>query len=121
MARVISLVAACALAMGCRAQAPSEAPVAQQSDPVVQELTSKAARFAPVDLSPDLSGLPGNEREALGHIVAAARQMDALFLRQVWAGNEAMLLGLLGDQSDAGRARLRYFLINKGPWSRLDE
>ena len=45
---------------------------------------------------------------------------DALYLRQVWAGNETMLLALLGDTSELGRARLRYFLINRGPWSRLD-
>ena len=31
-----------------------------------------------------------------------------------------MLLDLAGDQSPEGRARLHYFLINKGPWSRLD-
>ena len=46
--------------------------------------------------------------------------MDALFLRQVWAGNEAKLFELLDDRSPVGQARLRYFLINKGPWSRLD-
>jgi len=38
----------------------------------------------------------------------------------VWAGNEALLLELLEDKSSLGQARLRYFLINKGPWSRLD-
>jgi hypothetical protein len=52
--------------------------------------------------------------------VQASRIMDALFLRQVWAGNEALLLDLLEDETPLGRARLRYFLINKGPWSRLD-
>ena len=53
-------------------------------------------------------------------MIRAAQVMDALFLRQVWAGNESMLLALQQDQSPIGRARLRYFLINKGPWSRLD-
>jgi hypothetical protein len=47
--------------------------------------------------------------------------MDALFLEQVWAGNEALLTSLLGDESPVRRARLHYFLINKGPWSRLDQ
>jgi hypothetical protein len=46
--------------------------------------------------------------------------MDGLFLRQVWAGNETMLLDLLKDETPLGKARLHYFLINKGPWSRLD-
>ena len=47
--------------------------------------------------------------------------MDTLFLRQVWAGNETLLLSLLGDDSPLGRARRHYFLMNKGPWSRLDK
>ena len=46
--------------------------------------------------------------------------MDALFLRQVWAGNEALLLELLDDRSPLGQVRLRAFLLDKGPWSRLD-
>jgi hypothetical protein len=31
-----------------------------------------------------------------------------------------MLLNLVQDSSEIGRARLHYFLLNKGPWSRLD-
>jgi hypothetical protein len=38
----------------------------------------------------------------------------------VWAGNEPTLFELLSDQTETGKARLHYFLINKGPWSRLD-
>jgi hypothetical protein len=52
--------------------------------------------------------------------VEASKVIDALFLRQVWAGNEPLLLDLVRDTSDEGRARLHYFLMNKGPWSRLD-
>ena len=88
---------------------------------MVEQLQAKTKRFAPVDLTADLAALPVNERQALTKLVDAARVFDALFLRQVWAGNESMLLALLGDESDLGRARLRYFLINKGPWSRLDD
>ena len=90
-------------------------------DPSAEELDAKARRFAPVDLSADLAGLPTNERRALATLVEAARVIDALFLRQVWAGNESMLLSLAADTSELGRARLRYFLINKGPWSRIDD
>ena len=46
--------------------------------------------------------------------------MDALFLRQVWAGNEPMFYDLTRDDSPLGRARLHAFVLNKGPWSRLD-
>src|SRR6188474_908600 len=96
-------------------------PPAATAMPDAARLETMAARFAPVDITADASRLPANEREALGKIVAAARFMDPLFLRQVWAGNESLLLALLEDNSPLGRARLRYFLINKGPWSRLDE
>ncbi|MDH4260844.1 MAG: hypothetical protein OEW16_11165 [Gammaproteobacteria bacterium] len=88
--------------------------------PEARRLQAMSARLTPVDIRADLSGLPANERRALTHLVRAARITDALFLRQVWAGNEALLLKLLEDTSPLGRARLDYFLINKGPWSRLD-
>jgi Peptidase family M49 len=88
--------------------------------PNVDQLKAKTARFAAVDLSADITKLPANEREALARLVDAAKVMDTLFLRQVWAGNETMLLSLLQDTSELGRARQHYFLLNKGPWSRLD-
>ena len=116
----IALLAASAVAVSaCRASQPEQTE-GPQADPMVQELLAKTARFAPVDLTADISGLAPNERQALARLVEAARVFDALFLRQVWAGNESMLLSLLGDSSDLGRARLHYFLLNKGPWSRLD-
>ncbi|HYO73482.1 MAG TPA: hypothetical protein VEU33_46200, partial [Archangium sp.] len=78
------------------------------------------SRFAPVDIQADVSKLPENERRALARIVQAAKLMDPLFLRQVWAGNETLLLELLVDNSPLGRERLHSFILNKGPWSRLD-
>jgi hypothetical protein len=84
------------------------------------QLQRMAARFAPTDIGADLSTLSASERRVLAKLVQAAQVMDALFLRQVWAGNTAMLLELARDWSPAGEARLHYFLINKGPWSRLD-
>ena len=55
----------------------------------------------------------------LARLVRAAQLMDTLFLRQDWAGNEPMLLALLEDATPAGRARLRRFLVNKGPWDKM--
>jgi hypothetical protein len=93
------------------------------SDPVAPDLatlTRMTARFAPVDIGADVSRLPAPERQALIYMVEAARQVDAIFLRQVWGGNNALLMDLCDDASPLGRARLAAFLINKGPWSRLD-
>ena len=95
---------------------------ARAEDPAaVVRLNGMAARFAPVPLKADVSVLPARERQALAKLVQAARIMDTLFLRQVWAGNQTLLLALLADDTPLGRARLHYFLINKGPWSRLDK
>ena len=52
------------------------------------------ARFAPAEIGADITALPKNERDALARLVDAGRVMDALFLRQVWAGNDAMLQAL---------------------------
>jgi hypothetical protein len=89
--------------------------------PEVGRLNQMSARFAPVEIRADLSSLPVGERRALASLVKAARMTDALFMRQMWAGNEAMLLRLMEDTTPLGRARLDYFLLNRGPWSRLDD
>jgi len=88
--------------------------------PDLAKLEQMTARFAPVEISADISRLPANERQALSKVVQAGKIMDSLFLRQVWAGNPSMLMDLVKDETPLGKARLRYFLINKGPWSRLD-
>ncbi|HEX4665310.1 MAG TPA: hypothetical protein VH207_01820 [Chthoniobacterales bacterium] len=84
------------------------------------KLEQMAARFAPTEIAADLSRLLPNDRKVLARLVEASQIIDGIFLRQAWAGNPSMLLDLAGDQSAEGRARLHYFLINKGPWSELD-
>ena len=84
-------------------------------------LAAKIRRFAPTVLTADTSRLSANDRKALQKIIAAAKLIDPLYLRQVWSGNEALLKKLQADHSPLGRLRLRYFLINKGPWSQLDD
>src|SRR5512144_1150157 len=59
-------------------------------------LNSLTARFAPADLGTDVTRLPESERQALAKLVQAARVLDPIFLRQVWAGNESLLLDLAG-------------------------
>ena len=82
--------------------------------------TAMTPLFAPVEVGADIASLPASERAALARIIDAARVMDALFLEQVWAGNPSLLLALQGDRSARGRAQLAFFLVNKGPWSRVE-
>ncbi len=97
-------------------------PAAQSSPlPDAAQLEKMTARFAPTEITADLSKFSPNERRALAKLVAASRIIDGIFLRQMWSQNPSMLLSLAGDESPEGRARLHYFLINKGPWSNLDD
>src|SRR5712664_2064102 len=112
------ILLACTVAMAfVRAQ---ETRVSTREIPDAATLERMAARFAPTDIGADLSKLSDAERRVLAKLVEASKIIDALFLRQVWSGNDAMLLDLVTDQTPEGRARLHYFLINKGPWDRLD-
>jgi len=118
---IILIVSAATLA------AITGAAAVQQSPTVTPDLPAMIARFAPADIGADTSGLSPGDRRALQKLVDAARVMDSLFLRQVWAGNDAMLQRLAREAVTAASGpgspadqRLQYFLINKGPWSRLD-
>ena len=84
------------------------------------ELAKKIARFSPTVLTADISKLSPGDHKALTKVIAAAKLLDPLFLRQVWSGNEALKQKLEADKTAVGRQRLHYFLINNGPWSRLD-
>jgi len=122
---LIAVVAlACATAL---APLPGERLVQETSTvPDRAALLKMTARFAPVDIAADVTKLNDGDRKALARLVEVAHIIDALFLRQVWAGNDALMQKLasdiLGPSAGAGdaAARLHYFLINKGPWSRLD-
>jgi hypothetical protein len=113
----VAAVAFVLLSAGHAVPAPDGAPLPL---PDAAALKAAAARLAPVDLTVDVAALPWGERAALVDLIAASKIMDALFLRQVWAGNQAALLELAPDRSPLGEARLHAFLQNKGPWLRLD-
>src|SRR5262252_6590100 len=111
-----TLTAATALAAMCGALAVAQG--GRVSD--AARLQQMAAQFAPTEIRVDVSKLTPADRKVLAKLVQASQIMDALFLRQVWVGNDSMLIDLARDQSAEGRARLHLFLINKGPWDRLD-
>ena len=95
-------------------------PAQSSSQPDQAKLEQMSARFAPTEITADVAKLSPNDRKVLARLLEASQIIDGIFLRQAWAGNPSMLLTLAGDTSPEGRARLHYFLINKGPWSRLD-
>ena len=74
-------------------------PTAAGPPPDAAALKKLSARLTPVELRADaeVAKLPASERAALVKILQAAQIMDALFLRQVWAGNQTLLLDLLRE------------------------
>lgn len=95
---------------------PAAAPVAATA----AQLDAMARRFAPVDLTADTSKLSAGDKAAIVKLIEAAKIVDTLQLRQRWSDNEALWAALNKDRSALGKARQRYFWINKGPWSIID-
>ncbi|HTP89039.1 MAG TPA: hypothetical protein VMJ34_18940 [Bryobacteraceae bacterium] len=79
-----------------------------------------AARFARADLRVATAQLSPADRQALVKLIEASRIVNHIFLNQLWSGNAALGAKLRQDHSALGRARLRCFDLNKGPWSDLD-
>jgi len=112
----ITCPALAGLVLFCAANLNAADPAA----PDLAKLEQMTRRFAPVDIKVDTSQLPSNERLALAKMIEAARIFDALFVRQVASLNPTYFSVLARDNSPLGRARLHYFSINAGAWSRLD-
>ena len=89
--------------------------------PDAAELNKMASRLAPAELRVEVSQLSAGDRKALAKLIEASRIVNDLFLEQLWSGNRALYSKLKKDHSELRRARLRYFWINKGPWSDLDD
>ena len=97
------------------------APENHNNPPSTAQLEKMTSRFIPTEITADVSKLSQADRRVLAKLVEASKIIDGLFLRQVWTGNASMLTDLARDQTPEGLARLHYFRINKGPWSRLDD
>src|SRR2546423_11581540 len=81
----------------------------EAKEPNQAKLEAMTARFAPTEISADLSKLSPNDRKVLARLVRASQIIEGIFLRQAWAGNPSMLLDLAGGESAEARARLHYF------------
>ncbi len=91
-----------------------------ENAPAGHAVADKVKQFAPVKLTTDVSKLPASEKAALDKLIAAAKLMDPLFLRQAYAGNASLRGRLAADNSAEGKAKLAYFDIMRGPWDRQD-
>ncbi|XP_004303220.1 PREDICTED: nudix hydrolase 3 [Fragaria vesca subsp. vesca] len=86
-------------------------------------LQKQLQRYAPVTLNAELTGLTDADKEALVILVKAATILDKIFHLQVWYSNPALRDWLKehADVSQMDKLKWMYYLINKSPWSDLDE
>jgi hypothetical protein len=85
------------------------------------DLTMKIKRFAPAEITADISRLSEGDRKALTKLFEASLLIDKIYTRQVWSGNDALRAKLEADVSPEGKERFRYYTINMSPWSGLDD
>jgi hypothetical protein len=88
---------------------------------IAPDVGERLARFEPTEIGADLSGLSASQKEVLDHLIAASREMNAIFLRQAWTGNPEMREALASSDDPLAPQALDYFDISFGPWDRLDE
>ena len=88
---------------------------------VVPDIAARRSQLVEKQLKADLTSLPANEREVVGHLVAAARIIDDVFLLQAWAGNPAFAPKVATLQGPLARPAHEYYRIMGGPWDRLKD
>ena len=91
-------------------------PAQNSRQPDQAKLEQMTARFAPTEITADVSKLSPNDRKVLARLVEASQIIDGIFLRQAWAGNPSMLLDLAGDTER--RKAARDFIISSSTRAR---
>ena len=116
MRTIFRLVPLAVLTGAAACQAGPAGDTAAISDSTAAAAESPAAglaKYTTVKLEADSSALTTNERRMLPLLVAAVREMDAIYWDQAY-GHRDSLLAALGDS-----AARRFTEINYGPWDRL--
>uniref|UniRef100_A0A5B7BD41 Putative nudix hydrolase 3 n=1 Tax=Davidia involucrata TaxID=16924 RepID=A0A5B7BD41_DAVIN len=86
-------------------------------------LQKQLCRYAHISLAAELTGLTDADKEALALLIKAATIMDEIFHLQVWYSNPTLRDWLKehAEISNLDKLKWMYYLINKSPWSCLDE
>ena len=80
----------------------------------------KLDRFAPVNITANLTQLSEGDRAALPDLVAAARDVGLIFRSQIWKGNLDVSEFLENNQDSSYRqALLELYDLHEGPWDTL--
>lgn len=98
---------------------------AQKSKPVKEAAAAKEAvkdypiakslaSYKSLPLKADVSTLTENQKQALRHMIDAAKVADEIFWMQTWGDKKTLLENVKND------ALAKFILLNYGPWDRLN-
>ncbi|MCG6948364.1 MAG: peptidase [Acidobacteria bacterium] len=97
----------------------SGGPMPEGDLEIASDISERRLQFEKRELTADVSHLSDGDRQALKHLVAAARSIDEIFTLQAWTGNPEFARqvdSLAGKGADAAK---EYYRIMYGPWDRL--
>ena len=122
-----TILAALAAALLMTSSPSSARPAATDSDAVKKivaetpaDLAERLARWKPVDMAFDATGLSPRERQLVDELVAACRDLENLFWRQSDPESIAVYRALEGATDPRARALRRLLWINGERWDLLD-
>ena len=118
MRRLSILLVAAGLANAC---GTGDEPVSTGELWVAPDIVSRRAQFVPQTLTAAVDHLSEGDRLALRHLVDAAEAMNAIFLRQAWAGNPEFASRVAEYGGRDAAALGDYYRIMYGPWDRLHD
>jgi hypothetical protein len=95
-------IASALLSLTATAQAPAQPAPLPELKPVAVEV--------------DITKLPGSEQAALVPLLRAARQLDELYMGQVWPGTRALIKERQSARDSAAQAERDALNFFKGPW-----
>jgi len=72
--------------------------------------------LSPVEVQVDVNGLPASEQAALVPILQAARQINSIYIRQVWPGTQSLIQARQSATNPHSLAELDALNFFKGPW-----
>jgi len=74
----------------------------------------KVDEYTEVDLTADISGLSGNQKELLALLFQVADIMDEIYWEEVFPDKDIAMSAMVDEEE------VRFFRINYGPWERLN-
>lgn len=87
----------------------------------VDHVRVQLRKYAPVKIVPTPGRITARDKKFLTEMIAAAKIMDEIFLRQVWEENPRLRAQLAEKESPEQDMLLKFFDLNFGPFDRLDE